>query len=151
MTKQNDEYYMNLAIEQAQKAFDFGEVPVGAIIVKDKNVIAAGYNRREMDKNALAHAETIAIEEACKALKSWRLPGCTLYVTLEPCAMCAGAILNARIERVVYGAFDAQAGALGSVIDLSKVTLNNLSPRLTTGVLGERCAELLTDFFNRLR
>ena len=151
MMKRNDEHYMQLSIEQAQKAADLGEVPVGAVIVKDHAVIATGYNRREMDKSALAHAEIIAIAEACKALGSWRLSDCTLYVTLEPCPMCAGAIINARIERVVYGAGDPQAGALGSLIDLSKVAALNSAPKLTVGVLAEQCSGLLTDFFNRLR
>lgn len=146
----NDSYYMSLAIEQAQKAAALGEVPVGAVIVKDGAVIASGYNRRETDKNALSHAEHTAIDTACRVLGGWRLPGCTLYVTLEPCLMCAGAILNARIERVVFGAFDEKGGAFGSKINANDAGLNHVCT-VTGGVCEAECKTLLQDFFKALR
>ena len=150
MVKTDDERYMRLAIKQAEKAGLSLDVPVGAVIVKDGNVISAGYNRREQQKNALMHAEIEAIDAACKALGGWRLDGCTLYVTLEPCPMCAGAIINARIERVVYGAPDEKAGSFGSLIDLAAVKFNH-APRITPGVLRDECAALLSDFFKNRR
>lgn len=150
MVKTDDERYMRLAIKQAEKAGLSLDVPVGAVIVKDGNVISAGYNRREQQKNALMHAEIEAIDAACKALGGWRLDGCTLYVTLEPCPMCAGAIINARIERVVYGAPDEKAGSFGSLINLAAVKFNH-TPRITPGVLRDECAALLSDFFKNRR
>ncbi len=150
MVKTDDERYMRLAIKQAEKAGLSLDVPVGAVIVKDGNVISAGYNRREQQKNALMHAEIEAIDAACKALGGWRLDGCTLYVTLEPCPMCAGAIINARIERVVYGAPDEKAGSFGSLINLAAVKFNH-TPRITPGVLRNECAALLSDFFKNRR
>lgn len=150
MVKTDDERYMRLAIKQAEKAGLILDVPVGAVIVKDGNVISAGYNRREQQKNALMHAEIEAIDAACKALGGWRLDGCTLYVTLEPCPMCAGAIINARIERVVYGAPDEKAGSFGSLINLAAVKFNH-APRITPGVLRDECAALLSDFFKNRR
>lgn len=150
MVKTDDERYMRLAIKQAEKAGLSLDVPVGAVIVKDGNVISAGYNRREQQKNALMHAEIEAIDAACKALGGWRLDGCTLYVTLEPCPMCAGAIINARIERVVYGAPDEKAGSFGSLINLAAVKFNH-APRITPGVLRDECAALLSDFFKNRR
>ena len=150
MVKTDDERYMRLAIKQAEKAGLSLDVPVGAVIVKDGNVISAGYNRREQQKNALMHAEIEAIVAACKALGGWRLDGCTLYVTLEPCPMCAGAIINARIERVVYGAPDEKAGSFGSLINLAAVKFNH-APRITPGVLRDECAALLSDFFKNRR
>lgn len=148
--KEKDEYFMSLALEQAKKAFELDEVPVGAIIVQNDVVIASGYNLRETKKRAVAHAELLAIEQACEQLGGWRLPNCTLYVTLEPCPMCAGAIINARIDRVVFGAFDYKAGSCGSVINLFELEYNH-KPQLETGVLQEQCSQLLKDFFRRLR
>ncbi len=117
--------YMELAIEQAKIAASLGEVPVGAVIVKNDSIVATAYNRRELDKNALAHAELLAIDRACKRLGGWRLFGCTLYVTLEPCPMCTGAIINSRIDRVVYGALDPKAGSCESVIPLTEFPYNH--------------------------
>ena len=119
-----DTYYMGLALQQAQKAAALGEVPVGAVVVREGAVIATGYNRREIDRNALAHAELLAIDAACKRLGGWRLFGCTLYVTLEPCAMCMGAAINARIDRIVYGACDPKAGSCGSLVAVSYTHLD---------------------------
>ena len=142
--------FMQQALEQAKIAYNMGEVPVGAVIVKEGTVIATGYNRREIDKNALAHAECEAIAAACKALGDWRLNGCTLYVTLEPCPMCAGAIVNARIDRVVYGATDPSAGCVGSRIHLFALDFDCV-PKVTTGVLAEECGSLLSNFFAKQR
>ncbi|MGI5959907.1 MAG: tRNA adenosine(34) deaminase TadA [Massiliimalia sp.] len=147
---QTDEYYMRLAMEQAKRAEALDEVPVGAVIVQDGKVIASGYNLRELDKKATAHAELLAIEQACRTLGGWRLPRCVLYVTLEPCPMCAGAIINSRIDRVVFGAYDYKAGSCGSVINLFELPYNH-KPELTPGVLGEECAQLLTSFFQKRR
>lgn len=141
---------MVLALEQARKAAAMGEAPIGAVVARGEEVISQAHNLRETQRDALGHAEIIAIRQACQALGGWRLTGCTLYVTLEPCPMCAGAAINARIDRVVFGAYDAKAGSLGSLIDLSKVAYNH-SPKLTGGLLEEECAALLRDFFARLR
>ncbi|MBW7572788.1 nucleoside deaminase [Caproiciproducens faecalis] len=145
-----DERFMRLALAFAREAAQEGEVPVGAVIVKGDEVIATGRNRRENGKNALCHAELEAIDGACRLLGGWRLWQCELYVTLEPCPMCAGAIINARIPRVVYGAKDAKAGSCGSVINLFELPYNH-SPELLGGVLSDECALLLTDFFKKLR
>ncbi|MBQ2751925.1 MAG: nucleoside deaminase [Oscillospiraceae bacterium] len=150
MITQTDLDMMALAIEEAKKAGALGEVPIGAVIARKGEVISTGHNLRETDHNALAHAEILAIDAACKKLGGWRLSGCTLYVTLEPCPMCAGAIINSRIDKVVFGAFDPKAGSLGSLIDLSKVNYNH-SPRLSGGVMAEECSELLSEFFKSLR
>ena len=150
ITNETDLYYMNKAIEQVKIAASEGEVPVGAVIVKDRRIISCGRNRRELGKNALYHAETEAIDNACKALGGWRLIGCTLYVTLEPCPMCAGAIINSRIERVVFGAYDKKAGSLGSVVNLFELPYNH-KPELVGGVCQEECGNLLSSFFERLR
>ncbi|AVQ97422.1 nucleoside deaminase [Ethanoligenens harbinense] len=144
------ETWMRLALEQAERAGREGEVPIGAVIVKDGAALAVGRNRRETDHNALAHAEAEAIRAACAALGSWRLSGCTLYVTLEPCPMCAGAIINARVDTVVFGAYDPKAGASGSVIDLFSCPFNH-HPAVMGGVLEEDCRRLLQDFFAGLR
>ncbi len=141
---------MRLALEQAARAAELGEVPVGAVLVRDGVVVAQAYNRRETDKNALAHAELLAIDQACRALGGWRLFGATLYVTLEPCPMCTGAIINARIDHVVYGAGDQKAGSCGSVVDLTQYPYNH-KPKLTGGVLEQECAEMLSRFFQQLR
>ncbi len=144
------ETYMRLALEEARKAAAEGEVPVGCVIVRDGEVIARGHNRREQTKNALSHAETEAIQAACRATADWRLSDCTLYVTLEPCPMCAGAILNARVGTVVYGAADPTFGACGGVMNLFEEAFG-IHPRLYGGVLAEECGGLLQTFFRGLR
>ena len=145
-----DEQFMDAALALAREAAKDGEVPVGCVIVRDGKIVGAGRNRRETGRSALAHAEIEAINQACTALGGWRLWDCTLYVTLEPCPMCAGAIVNARIPRVVYGASDAKCGACGSVCDLFKMDFNH-HPQVETGVRQEECGALLTDFFQNLR
>ena len=140
---------MREALCEACKARDIDEVPVGAVVVRGGEVIARAYNTRESDKNALCHAEIKAINEACRALGGWRLVGCTLYVTLEPCPMCAGAIINSRVERVVFGAYDSKAGAFGTMINLNDYPL--FKPEITGGALKEECASLLTEFFKTKR
>ncbi len=147
---ENDIQFMQQALILAQEAADEWETPVGAVIVRGGEVIATGRNRREIGKNALYHAEIEAIDNACKKLGGWRLPGCTLYVTLEPCPMCTGAIINSRIERVVFGASDTKAGSMGSVIDLTALPYNH-KPAVTSGVLQEECAAMLSSFFKELR
>lgn len=146
----DDERYMRLALVEAKRAAELGEAPIGAIIVCRGEVVAAAHNTRECEKNALHHAELLAIDRACAALGGWRLPDATLYVTLEPCPMCAGAIINSRIERVVFGAFDPKAGCCGSVCDLFALPFNH-RPAVTAGVLEAECAGLLSDFFAKLR
>lgn len=145
-----DKRFMTEALALAQEAFDAGEVPVGCVIVRDGEIVGRGRNRREGEKNALAHAEIEAIGDACRNLGGWRLWECTLYVTLEPCPMCAGAIVNARIPRVVYGARDAKCGAVRSVCSLFDMQFNH-HPVVEAGVLEAECAQLLTDFFQKLR
>lgn len=144
------EHWMRLALEQAVLAEKDQEVPIGAVIVKDGVVIAVGRNRRESKHTALGHAEIEAIAAACQSLNRWRLSGCTLYVTLEPCPMCAGAIVNARIDQVVFGAYDRKAGACGSVIDLFSCPFNH-HPVVKGGVLEAECRGLLQTFFAQLR
>ncbi|MBQ8869257.1 MAG: nucleoside deaminase [Oscillospiraceae bacterium] len=151
----DDLHYMKIALRQAKKAEMLGEVPVGAVIVKtfddgSKKIISYGYNKRESKKNALMHAEISAIDKACRHLKSWRLSGCTLFVTLEPCPMCAGAAINARLDRVVYGARDLRFGACGSAVNLYEVPFNHI-PELTGPIMQEKCAQVLTDFFKKRR
>ena len=141
---------MKEALRLARLSADEGEVPVGAVIVKDGAIIATGRNRREREKNALCHAELEAINNACKALGGWRLWQCELYVTLEPCPMCAGAIINSRIKRVVFGARDSKAGSFGSVIDFNNIAYNH-KPEITAGVLEAECSQILSDFFLELR
>lgn len=141
---------MREAMRLAEEARELDEVPVGAIAVRDGEIIARAYNTRECSKCATHHAEILAIEGACRALGGWRLPGVTLYVTMEPCAMCAGAIINARIPRVVYGAPDLRFGAFGSLIDLSEIPLNH-KPEVTGGVLGDECREMLSNYFRAKR
>ena len=153
-----DEKYMKRAIELAKKAADIGEVPVGAVAVweddEKRNIISEivgeGYNRRESDKNALCHAELIAINEACSHLSGWRLHKCTLYVTLEPCPMCAGAIVNSRIKRVVFGAKDSRFGAMGGSFDMLSNDLNH-KPTVESGLFSDECEELMKEFFKKLR
>ncbi len=145
-----DEKYMKEALRLAKKAASLGEVPVGAVIVRDGKIIARGYNRRETDQNGLAHAELTAMLRACKKLGSWRLEDCTLYVTLEPCPMCAGAIINTRIPRVVIGARDPKGGAMGGVTDLNAYPWNH-HPEVVFGVSEEECGGILKAFFKELR
>lgn len=145
-----DERFMNEALRLAREAASEGEVPVGCVVVDGERIVGRGKNRRETAKNALSHAELEAIDEACRTLGGWRLWRCTLYVTLEPCPMCAGAIINARIPRVVYGAADAKAGSCGSLTDLFALPYNH-RPTVTAGVCEDEARETLQDFFRRLR
>ncbi|WP_077532620.1 tRNA adenosine(34) deaminase TadA [Massiliimalia massiliensis] len=145
-----DQLFMKEALLEAQKAFLLDEVPIGAVIVQDGIVIARGHNLRETGKNAAAHAELLAINEACSSLGGWRLPRCTLYVTLEPCPMCAGAMINARIDRVVFGAYDPKAGSCGSLVNLFDLPYNH-RPLCEGGVLETECAGILSEFFRQLR
>ena len=144
-----DEKYMLIALDEAKKAESEDEVPVGAIIVRNGEIVSRAYNTREYGKNALYHAEIKAIDEACKKLGGWRLVGCTMYVTLEPCPMCAGAIIIARVERVVFGALDVKADAFGTMINLTDYPL--FKPEITSGVLKDDCSKILTEFFKKKR
>ena len=146
-----DERYMKEALAEAGKAFDLGEVPVGAVIVRSGEVIARGHNLTETEKDPTMHAEMIAVREAAAVLGGWRLPGCTMYVTLEPCAMCAGALVWARLDRLVAGAKDPKAGACGSVIDIPHQKKFNHSIEVEYGVLEDECAGMLKEFFRKLR
>lgn len=150
MCENQDVQFMSLALDLAREAAAEGEVPVGAVVVKDGQIIGTGRNRREAAKNSLAHAEIEAIDAACRYLGGWQLVGCTLYVTLEPCPMCAGAIINSRIDRLVQGTANPKAGSCGSVIDLFSLPYNH-HPERISGVLEEECGELLKAFFKRLR
>lgn len=146
-----DEKYMKEAIRQAKKAYALGEVPIGCIIVYENKIISRGYNRRNTDKNTLAHAEIKAINKASKKIGDWRLEGCTLYVTLEPCQMCSGAIVQARIPRVVIGSMNPKAGCAGSVLNILEMPEFNHQVEVERGVLDEKCSEMLTAFFKELR
>ena len=146
-----DEKYMREAIRQAKKAYKLDETPIGCVIVHDGKIIGRGYNRRNTDKSPLAHAEISAIRKASKKLGDWRLEECTLYVTLEPCQMCAGAIIQSRVTRVVVGCMNPKAGCAGSVLNLLDVKAFNHQAELTTGVLEEECSALMTGFFRELR
>ena len=146
-----DEKYMREAKKQAMKAYALGEVPIGCIIVYEDKIIARGYNRRNTDKNTLSHAELNAIRKASKKLGDWRLEGCTLYVTLEPCQMCAGAIVQARIPRVVIAAMNPKAGCAGSVLNLLEMDGFNYKVQVSRGVLEEECGSMLSEFFRKLR
>ena len=145
-----DELYMTEALQLAKRAEEIDEVPVGALIVHNGEVIARAYNTRETSKCATHHAELLAIEEACRVLGGWRLPNTTLYVTMEPCCMCAGAIVNARIPRVVFGTHDVRFGAFGSRVDLTKLELNH-TPEVVGGVLEDETRTVLTEYFRRKR
>lgn len=140
------ERFMTLALAQARLAAEKGEVPVGAVIVKGGKVIASAYNLRETASDATAHAEVLAIREACRLLGGWRLSGCTLYVTLEPCPMCAGAAVNSRLDEIVFGAYDFRAGATGSIANIPALPLNH-RPRVTGGVMRDECEEIMRSFF----
>jgi tRNA(adenine34) deaminase len=146
-----DEKYMKAAILQAKKAYALEEVPIGCVIVRDGKIIARGYNRRNTDKNALAHAELSAIRSASKKTGDWRLEDCTMYVTLEPCQMCAGAIVQARMQRVVIATMNPKAGCAGSIFNLLQVDAFNHQVEITRGVLEEECSLLLSQFFRELR
>ena len=141
---------MNEALKQAEIAYEFGEIPIGAVITQNGKIISSAYNRRETGKNALYHAELEDIHKACEKLGGWRLWNCELFVTLEPCPMCAGAIVNARIPKVYFGAYDKKNGACGSYVDLMN-TENNFRPEVTGGILEDKCSELIKDFFKKLR
>ncbi len=147
----NDEVYMRLALGEAQKAFDLGEVPIGAVVVIDGEVVAVGHNMRETWRDATAHAEVIAIKAACEKLDRWRLSGATLYVTIEPCPMCAGALVMSRIDRVVYGSTDAKAGGVESIFNIVNHQALNHRLEVTAGVLGDECRELMKRFFRERR
>ena len=148
--REQDIYFMSQAITLAKKAAEIGEVPVGAVVVRDGAVIGQGYNRREIDGSATAHAEILAIEEACRTVGSWRLHGCTLYVTLEPCPMCTGAIVNARLDRVVFGLKDPAAGCCGSVLNINRYPFSHAFD-LESGICEEECAAILKLFFQERR
>ena len=144
------ETYMKEALRLAREAYEMGEIPVGAVVVKDGEIIGRGHNLRESAHSAVAHAEVLAIEQACKKLGNWRLSGCVLYVTMEPCPMCAGALINSRIDRVVFGCKDRAAGCLGSVINFNRYPFNHAFAA-ESGVCEEECAELLVRFFEDKR
>jgi len=146
-----DELFMWTAIEEAKRAEAIGEVPIGAVIVKDGIIISKAYNLRETEQRAIAHAELLAIDEACKKLGTWRLSDTTLYVTLEPCPMCAGAIVLSRIDRVVYGATDPKGGCAGTLMNLLQEERFNHQAQVTSGVLEQECSTMLSNFFRKLR
>ena len=147
----NDEYYMKEALKAAQDAYDAGEVPIGAVIVHNGEIIGRGFNRRNTEGNPLCHAEIIAINEAAHFMGDWRIEECTMYVTVEPCPMCAGAIVQARIPRVVYGAKNPKAGCAGSVLDVLNEPKLNHQVDVTEGVLKQECAAMMKEFFKRFR
>ena len=146
-----DEKYMKEAIRQAKKAYALEEVPIGCVIVYEGKIIGRGYNRRTTDKDPLAHAEMIAMKKASKKMNDWRLENCTMYVTLEPCQMCAGAIVQARIKKVVMGCMNPKAGCAGSILNLLNIEQFNHQVEQETGVLGEECSSLMKQFFKELR
>ena len=147
----SDESFMKQAVKQAKKAYDKLETPIGCVIVYEDKIIARGYNKRNMKKNTLAHAEILAINKASKVLGDWRLEDCTMYVTLEPCPMCAGAIVQARLPRVVIGSLNPKAGCAGSVLNRLQQDGGNHQVEITKGVLAEECSGLMTSFFRELR
>ncbi len=149
MTEQ--EKYMKQAIREARKAYALGEVPIGCVIVNEGKIIGRGYNRRNTDKSTLSHAEITAIKKASKKMGDWRLEGCTLYVTLEPCQMCAGAIVQARIDEVVMGSKNPKAGCGGSILNLLEMPEFNHQVKVTRGIMEEECSQMLTNFFKELR
>ena len=149
--KTMEEKYMREAIRQAKKAYAIGEVPIGCVIVYEDKIIGRGYNRRTIDKNTLAHAELIAMKKACKAMGDWRLEGCTMYVTLEPCQMCSGAIVQSRMDKVVVGCMNPKAGWAGSILNLLQMEEFNHQVELDIGVLGEECSLMMKEFFKELR
>lgn len=146
-----NEKYMSLAIKEAKKAAKLNEVPIGCIIVYDGKIIGRGYNRRKTDKNTLSHAEMTAIKKASKYIGDWRLEGCTMYVTLEPCQMCAGALVQSRIDRVVIGCMSPKSGCAGSIINILQMKEFNHKVEIEKGILEDQCSKMLTDFFQELR
>jgi tRNA(adenine34) deaminase len=146
-----DDEFMKEALLEARKAYDLMEIPIGAVIVKDGKIVGRGYNLKETLKDATLHAEISAIKDACRNLGGWRLPGCTMYVTLEPCAMCAGAIVNARVERLVIGTKDPRTGACGSVMNIVNKDELNHQVEVIFGVMEEECSKMLKNFFAELR
>lgn len=147
----DDEKYMQMALVEAQKAFDLGEVPIGAVVVVNDEIVATGHNMREKWHDATAHAEIIAIKAACEKLERWRLTGATLYVTIEPCPMCAGALVMSRVDRVVYGSADSKAGGVESIFNIVNNQALNHRLAVTEGVLGEDCRSLMKRFFRERR
>ena len=147
----NHEHYMKLALQEAKKAYKLGEVPIGCVIVYEDKIIGRGYNRRNTDKNTLAHAEITAIKKASKFIGDWRLENCTLYVTLEPCQMCSGAIVQARIPTVVIGCMNPKAGCAGSILNILNISEFNHQVHTISGILEEECSQMLTTFFKELR
>ena len=146
-----DEKYMKEAIRQAKKAYALGEVPIGCVIVYNGQIIGRGYNRRTIDKNVLAHAEIVAIKKACKKMGDWRLEDCTMYVTLEPCQMCSGAIVQSRMKKAVIGCMNPKAGCAGSILNLLQMEEFNHPVEIEIGVLGEECSQMMKQFFQELR
>lgn len=146
-----DEKYMKAALKEAQKAYKLGEVPIGCVIVYEGKIIGRGYNRRNTDKSTLCHAEITAIKKASKFIGDWRLEGCTIYITLEPCQMCGGAIVQARMDRVVFGSMNPKAGCGGSLLNLLEMDCFNHQCQVTRGILEEECSALLKKFFKELR
>lgn len=144
------EFFMKAALKEAKKAYNKGEVPVGAVIVKDNEIISKGHNLKESKNNTIKHAEIIAIEKASKAMNSWRLEDCDIYITMEPCPMCMGAIINSRIRKIYYGVSDQKSGACGSVIDLTEYKFNHI-PKYEKNILKNECREILQQFFKDLR
>lgn len=147
----DDETFMRAALVQAKKAYSIEEVPIGCVIVQDDKIIARGYNRRNIDRNTLAHAELTAIRKACRRTGDWRLEDCTMYVTLEPCQMCAGAIVQSRMKRVVIATMNAKAGCAGSILNLLQMQEFNHQVEITCGILEEECSLMLSQFFQELR
>ena len=146
-----NEKYMKAAIKEAMKAQDIDEVPIGCVVVKDGKIIARGYNKREKEQDATSHAELKTLQKACKKLKSWRLVGCDIYVTLEPCLMCAGAIIQSRIENVYFGAYDPKGGAFGSSINVLDAKNINHRPNVCGGILEAECSQILKGYFKKKR
>ena len=149
--EKNHEYYMSLALKEASKAREIDEVPIGCVIVKDNKVIAKGHNLRETKKSPLGHAEIVTIQKACKKFNDWQLVGCTLYVTLEPCIMCAGTIIQSRIKTVVYGADDPKGGAFGSSINVLEANNINHKPEIIKSILKHECSQIIKDYFKNKR
>ncbi|MDF4196159.1 MULTISPECIES: tRNA adenosine(34) deaminase TadA [Bacillus amyloliquefaciens group] len=147
----NDEYYMREAIKEAKKAEAKGEVPIGAVLVLHDEIVARAHNLRETEQRSLAHAEMLAIDEACRKLGTWRLEEAVLYVTLEPCPMCAGTVVLSRVDKVVFGAFDPKGGCTGTLMNLLQEERFNHQAEVVSGVLGEECGEMLSAFFRKLR
>ncbi|WP_038674682.1 tRNA adenosine(34) deaminase TadA [Pelosinus sp. UFO1] len=147
----DDNYFMGLALSEAQKAYDIGEVPIGSVLVLDGQVVATGHNMREIWHDATAHAEMIAIREACEKLGRWRLTGLTLYATIEPCPMCAGALVMSRVDRLVYGSVDVKAGAIDSIFNIAQNEALNHRMVVTSGVRADECAEIMKKFFRERR